>query len=145
VNGAAAGSGQASAGNGAPSGTVCAGEERPRQGPKPKRREGGRGVRAPHLAPPLLVHLVKLRKVALVLVQLVVMEVDDVGRHGVQEVPVAHAPGSAGGGDPVAKCTAPCGQRRGGDPVARAWTQAYHLRPLSISTLYASTIISMSH
>mmetsp|Transcript_18689 Transcript_18689/g.52521 ORF Transcript_18689/g.52521 Transcript_18689/m.52521 type:complete len:333 (-) Transcript_18689:848-1846(-) len=40
------------------------------------------------LPPPLLIHLIELRKVALVLVQLVVVQVDDVRGHSVQKVPV---------------------------------------------------------
>jgi hypothetical protein len=42
-----------------------------------------------HLTPPLLVHLLKLSKVALVLVQLVVVQVDNVSGHTIQEVPAS--------------------------------------------------------
>lgn len=40
-----------------------------------------------HLASPLLVHLIELREIALVLVQLVIVQVDDVRGDCVQEIP----------------------------------------------------------
>jgi hypothetical protein len=50
------------------------------------RNVGSRKFQGAYLPSPLLVHFVKLRKVAFILVQLVVVEVDDVGGHSVQEV-----------------------------------------------------------
>ena len=41
-----------------------------------------------HLPPPLVIHLLKLPKVPPVEVQLQVMQMDDICRHGVQEIPV---------------------------------------------------------